>query len=59
MTTSVRYYMMKVLPQIEERRFFDLITWNIKFFNNRDPKRVVIVGDILRELNADILVFQG
>lgn len=39
-------------------RFFDLITWNIKFFNDRDPKRVTIISDILRELNADVFVFQ-
>lgn len=45
-------------PDKGSDRFFDLITWNIKFFNNRDPKRVVIISDILRELNADIFVFQ-
>lgn len=45
-------------PDKGSDRFFDLITWNIKFFNNRDPKRVVIISDILRELNADTFVFQ-
>jgi endonuclease/exonuclease/phosphatase family metal-dependent hydrolase len=39
-------------------RFLDIITWNIKFFNNRDPKRVENILNILRELNADIFVFQ-
>jgi len=38
--------------------FFDLITWNIKFFNNRDSKRVSLITNILQELNADIFVFQ-
>lgn len=45
-------------PDEGSDQFFDLITWNIKFFNNRDPKRVTIISDILRELNADIFVFQ-
>ncbi|NJR56181.1 MAG: hypothetical protein HC768_17405 [Acaryochloris sp. CRU_2_0] len=39
-------------------RFLDIITWNIKFFNNRDPKRVENILNILRELNADILYFK-
>jgi endonuclease/exonuclease/phosphatase family metal-dependent hydrolase len=39
-------------------RFLDLITWNIKFFNNRDPKRVDNIKSIIQELNADIFVLQ-
>lgn len=39
-------------------RFLDIITWNIKFFNNRDPQRVENIKRILQELNADIFVFQ-
>lgn len=39
-------------------KFLDLITWNIKFFNNRDPKRVENIQNILQEINADIFVFQ-
>lgn len=39
-------------------RFLDLVTWNIKFFNNRDPKRITIITNILQELNADLFVFQ-
>ncbi|MUG95527.1 hypothetical protein F7734_25460 [Scytonema sp. UIC 10036] len=45
-------------PSQGSDKFFDLITWNIKFFNNRDPKRVAIITNILHELNADIFVFQ-
>lgn len=49
-----------LVPDLDEGsdRFFDLITWNIKFFNDRDPKRVSIITSILEELNADIFVFQ-
>ena len=39
-------------------RFLDLITWNIKFFNDRDPKRVDNIQRIMQELNADIFVLQ-
>jgi endonuclease/exonuclease/phosphatase family metal-dependent hydrolase len=39
-------------------RFLDIITWNIKFFNNRDPQRVEDIRSIMQELNADIFVLQ-
>ncbi len=39
-------------------RFLDIITWNIKFFNDRDPKRVENIRIIMQELNADIFVLQ-
>jgi endonuclease/exonuclease/phosphatase family metal-dependent hydrolase len=39
-------------------RFLDLITWNIKFFNNRDPKRVENIRIIMQELNADLFILQ-
>jgi endonuclease/exonuclease/phosphatase family metal-dependent hydrolase len=39
-------------------RFLDIITWNIKFFNDRDPKRVDNIKSIMQELNADIFVLQ-
>lgn len=41
-----------------EDRYLDLITWNIKFFNNRDPQRVKVIISIMQELNADIFVLQ-
>ncbi len=37
-------------------RFLDIISWNIKFFNDRDPKRVENIRIIMQELNADIFV---
>lgn len=48
-----------LVPDLDEGsdRFFDLITWNIKFFNDREPKRVSIITSILQELNADIFIF--
>ena len=38
-----------LVPDLDQGsdRFFDLITWNIKFFNDRDPKRVSIITSIL------------
>jgi endonuclease/exonuclease/phosphatase family metal-dependent hydrolase len=39
-------------------RFLDLISWNIKFFNPRDPERVDLINSIMQELNADIFVLQ-
>jgi len=40
MTHQLRY-MMKVWSTPDEGSVDFSITWNIKFFNNRDPKRVV------------------
>jgi endonuclease/exonuclease/phosphatase family metal-dependent hydrolase len=39
-------------------RFLDIITWNIKFFNQRDRKRVRTIRNLMEELNADIFVLQ-
>jgi endonuclease/exonuclease/phosphatase family metal-dependent hydrolase len=38
--------------------FLDVITWNIKFFNQRDPERVKTITSIMSELNADMFVLQ-
>lgn len=38
--------------------FLDVITWNIKFFNTRDPQRVELIARIMQELNADLFVLQ-
>lgn len=53
-------YLRDFIPDSLEgdNRFLDLITWNIKFFNNRDPKRVDNIQRIMQELNADIFVLQ-
>ena len=54
-----RYLKDFVPDELEgDDRFLDLVTWNIKFFNNRDPQRVETITSILRELNADLFVFQ-
>ncbi|NJM27364.1 MAG: hypothetical protein HC856_02230 [Pseudanabaena sp. RU_4_16] len=39
-------------------RFLDIITWNIRFFNQRDRKRVRTIRNLMEELNADIFVLQ-
>jgi endonuclease/exonuclease/phosphatase family metal-dependent hydrolase len=53
-------YLRDFIPEALEGddRFLDIITWNIKFFNNRDPKRVDNIKTIMQELNADIFVLQ-
>jgi len=38
--------------------YLDIITWNIRFFNDRDPERIRIIRQIFEELNADIFVLQ-
>lgn len=39
-------------------RFVDIVSWNIKFFNRRDNRRVEQITSIMKELNADIFVLQ-
>jgi endonuclease/exonuclease/phosphatase family metal-dependent hydrolase len=39
-------------------RFIDLVTWNVRYFNNRDPQRVACIVGILNALNADVIVLQ-
>ena len=38
-------------------RFLDLVTWNIKIFNNRDPQRVETITNILREFKCRFVRF--
>jgi endonuclease/exonuclease/phosphatase family metal-dependent hydrolase len=38
--------------------FLDVLTWNIKFFHDRDKARVDRVTEVLAALNADIMVFE-
>jgi endonuclease/exonuclease/phosphatase family metal-dependent hydrolase len=38
--------------------FLDLITWNIRWFNDSDKDRVQRISDICTVLSADIFVFQ-
>ena len=39
-------------------KFLDVVTWNIRFFHDRDPDRVKRIVNVLTELNADIIVLQ-
>ena len=39
-------------------RYLDLVTWNIRWFNSRDPRRVDNMVTVLSALNADIIVLQ-
>jgi endonuclease/exonuclease/phosphatase family metal-dependent hydrolase len=39
-------------------RYLDLVTWNIRWFNSRDPERVANMVTALSALNADVLVLQ-
>lgn len=38
--------------------FLDVITWNIRFFHDKDAARVERITEILATLNADLMVFQ-
>lgn len=39
-------------------QFLDIVTWNIRFFHDRDRDRVDRIVDVLAGLNADIIVLQ-
>ncbi len=39
-------------------RFLDIVTWNIKFFNNRDSERVRTITSLMQEINADLFICQ-
>ena len=39
-------------------RFLDVVTWNIRFFHDRDRDRVKRIVNVLTELNADVIVLQ-
>lgn len=39
-------------------KFLDVVSWNIRYFNHRDPARVTQIADILEVLNADVIVLQ-
>ncbi len=39
-------------------RFLDVATWNIRYFNSRDPERVETITRIMQEINADVYVLQ-
>lgn len=39
-------------------KFLDVVTWNIRFFHDRDSNREKRIASILSSLNADIIVLQ-
>lgn len=39
-------------------RYLDVVTWNIRYFHDRDKERVRRITDVLEALNADAFVFQ-
>jgi endonuclease/exonuclease/phosphatase family metal-dependent hydrolase len=36
----------------------DVVAWNIKYFNQKDPSRVQAITEILSAINADVFVFE-
>lgn len=39
-------------------RFLDIVTWNIKWFNLQDERRIGVIADVMSEINADVFVLQ-
>lgn len=39
-------------------RYLDVVSWNIRYFHDRDPKRVLEIAEIMAEINADLFVLQ-
>lgn len=37
-------------------QYLDIICWNIRYFNQRDPERTRLIASIMAQLNADIFV---
>jgi endonuclease/exonuclease/phosphatase family metal-dependent hydrolase len=40
----------------DSEQYFDLISWNLRWFNADDPERVNLIAEVLSYLNADIFV---
>lgn len=38
--------------------FVDVVSWNIRYFHDRDPERLKLITEILSVLNADVIVLQ-
>ena len=38
--------------------FLDIVTWNVRYFHDKDPERVDRIVNVLDALNADIIVLQ-
>jgi endonuclease/exonuclease/phosphatase family metal-dependent hydrolase len=37
-------------------QFIDIVSWNIRFFDHKDPERVEVVTDVLASLGSDVFV---
>lgn len=37
-------------------KFLDIVAWNIRFFDHKDPERVRLITDVLDAINADMFV---
>lgn len=42
----------------DKDEFFDLVSWNLRWFNAGEPQRVKLVAEVLGWLNADIFVLE-
>lgn len=53
----------KIVGELPERyrdsdEFLDVVSWNLRWFNSKEPKRVKYITEILSVLNSDIFIFQ-
>lgn len=39
-------------------QYLDIVTWNIRFFNQREERRIHAVSNLMKEINADIFILQ-
>lgn len=46
-----------VPPQFKDSdQFIDIVSWNIRWFDHKDPERVELVSDVLTEIGSDVFV---
>lgn len=43
---------------VDSDEFLDIISWNLRWFNEKEPDRVKNITEILGVLNADVFVFE-
>lgn len=39
-------------------KFLDIVSWNIKWFNLQDERRIGVIADVMSEINADVFILQ-
>ena len=37
-------------------KFIDIVSWNLRWFDHRDPRRVKAITEVMDELNSDMFV---